>query len=393
MSATVSNTTRPAIVILSSYAESLYNFRGDLIRKLIAQGWCVYALAPDYDAAKQARVEALGAKPVVITLQRNGMNLLSDFNTIVALHRQMRRIQPKIFFGYFMKPVIYGAIAAWIARVPRRVVMVAGLGFVFINADGSRWTKKGVLKTLVSALYWLAFRVSDLVIFQNRDDLSLMINASVAPADRTILVNGSGVNLERFTLPPAPRDDSRPLTFIWTGRLLREKGVVELVEAAKMVRDQGFDIEVILVGGVDTNPGSLTSDEVQAWHDAGLVTWRGKVDDVRPHLWQSDVFVLPSYREGLPRSTQEAMAAGLAIITTDAPGCRETIVDGENGILVRVRSATDIAEAMIHYAKEPHLAAKHGMASRKLAEQRFDVRIINQYMSEALLGTCISAAG
>lgn len=157
-----------------------------------------------------------------------------------------------------------------------------------------------------------------------------------------------------------------------------------------MVRDRGFGIEVILVGGVDTNPGSLTSDEVQAWHDAGLVTWCSKIDDVRPYLWQSDVFALPSYhREGLPRSTQEVMSAGLPIIMT---GCRETIVDGENGVLVRVRSATDIADAMIRYAQEADLARKHGMTSRGLAEQRFDLRIIKQHMSAALLGTPISAA-
>lgn len=374
----------PAIVIVSSYAESLYNFRGDLIRKLIGEGWRVYALAPDYDAAKLAKVEELGATPIRISLERNGMNLVRDLRSLIALYRQMRRIRPEIFFGYFMKPVIYGAIAAWLARVPRRVVMVAGLGFVFINADHGVSGKARLLRKLVSGLYAVAFRAAHKVIFQNKDDLALMVDAGVAPSDRTILVNGSGVNLERFPLPAEPRSGG-PLTFIWTGRLLREKGVVELVEATKMVREQGFDIEVILVGGVDSNPGSLGREDVQAWHDAGIVNWVGRVDDVRPYLWKSDVFVLPSYREGLPRSTQEAMATGLAVVTTDVPGCRETVVDGMNGFLVPARSAGGLADAMIRYARNPELAAQHGKASRELAERQFDVRVINQRMSEALL--------
>lgn len=384
--ATTLSETAPAIVILSSYAESLYNFRGDLIRKLIGEGWRVYALAPDYDDAKQAKVAALGATPITITLERNGMNLARDLGSVIELYRLMRHIRPAVFFGYFMKPVIYGAVAAWLARVPRRVVMVAGLGFIFINADHATTGKARLLRTLVSRLYSVAFRLSDRIIFQNRDDLSLMVDSGIAPSDRTMLVNGSGVNLERFPPATTPRGDRR-LTFIWTGRLLREKGVIELVEATKMVRDQGFDIEVLLVGGVDSNPGSLTSEDVQAWHDAGIVTWAGKVDDVRPYLQRSDVFVLPSYREGLPRSTQEAMATGLAVITTDVPGCRETVDDDVNGILVPVRSAPGIADAMIRYIRDPGLVARHAKASRAMVERKFDVRVINQHMRDALVGT------
>jgi glycosyltransferase involved in cell wall biosynthesis len=272
------------------------------------------------------------------------------------------------------------------ARVPRRVVMVAGLGFVFIDADRGTSAKARVLKAVVNSLYWLAFRLSHRVIFQNPDDFELMVESGIAPRDRAMLVDGSGVNLDRFPLRTTPRDAQRRLTFIWMGRLLREKGVVELVEATKIVREQGFDVEVLLVGGVDSNPGSLTEATVQGWHEAGVITWTGKVDDVRPYLAQSDVFVLPSYREGLPRSTQEAMAMGLAVITTDVPGCRETVVNGVNGMLVPVRSAPAIADAMIRYAREPGLAAQHAAAGRALVKRKFDVRVINRHMREALIG-------
>lgn len=379
-------TTEPAIIFLSGYAEAHYRFRGDLIAQLVAEGWHVYALAPDYDAAKEARVIALGAIPMTISLERNGLSLVRDIRSLVALYRLFRRIRPAVFFGYFIKPVIYGAIAAWLARVPRRVVMVAGLGYVFIDADRGTSAKARVLKAVVNSLYWLAFRLSHRVIFQNPDDFELMVEGGIAPRNRAMRVDGSGVNLDRFPLRTTPRAAQQRLTFVWVGRLLREKGVVELVEATKIARGQGFDIEVLLVGGVDSNPGSLTESTVQGWHDAGIITWTGKVDDVRPYLEQSDVFVLPSYREGLPRSTQEAMAIGLAVITTDVPGCRETVVNGVNGTLVPVRSAPAIAEAMIRYAREPGLVAQHAAAGRALVERKFDVRVINCHMRAALIG-------
>ncbi|ALC12114.1 glycosyltransferase family 4 protein [Sphingopyxis sp. 113P3] len=378
------------IAVLSSYAESLYNFRGDLIRSLVERGHPVYALAPDFDSVKKGRVEALGATPVDIPLERNGLNILRDLRTIWSLYRFFRTHRPRIFFGYFMKPVIYGTIAAWLARVPRRVAMVAGLGFVFINAEQHPSLKARLLRCAVKALYAVAFRCADKVIFQNRDDLSLMLDGGVVPPERVALVHGSGVNLNHFR-PALPRRGGRPVTFVWTGRLLREKGVLELVEATRALRDDGLDLNVILVGGIDGNPGSLQEFEVRQWHDEGIVHWVDKVDDVRPYLQGADVFVLPSYREGLPRSTQEAMATGLAVITTDVPGCRETVIDGLNGMLVPVRSAVALAAAMRRYLNEPSLAAQHGEASLDRVRSKFDVEVINQAMRNILVGSEVVA--
>jgi glycosyltransferase involved in cell wall biosynthesis len=375
-----------SIAVLSNSSETLCNFRGDLIRSLVEGGHRIYALAPDYDAAKRTQVEALGATPVDIPLERNGLNPLRDLKTVWLLYRFLRGRRPAVFFGYFMKPVIYGTIAAWLAGVPRRVSMVAGLGFVFINAEQNPPLKARLLKFAVKLLYAIAFRCADKVIFQNRDDLSLMQVGGVVPRGRAVLVNGSGVNLERFSSAPT-RQSGKPLTFVWTGRLLREKGVLELVEATRAIRDEGHDIEVVLVGGVDGNPGSLQEAEVRQWHDEGIVRWAGKVDDVRPYLQNADIFVLPSYREGLPRSTQEAMATGLAVITTDVPGCRETVVDGVNGMLVTVRSASALAEAMRRYVNDPSLAVRHGKASLELVRAKFDVEVINQAMRNVLLGS------
>ena len=373
------------VVILSSYAESLYNFRGDLIRALIEKGSRVYALAPDYDAAKMARVEALGATAIAVPLDRNGMSVFGDLKSLLNLRKVMRDLRPQLFFGYFMKPVIYGTLAAWLAGVPRRVAMVAGLGSLYTDGDGPLSFKARLLRSLSTRLYGLAFHRANKIIFQNRDDLTLMVEAGAAPAERSVLINGSGVNLERFTPSQMPRGE-RPVTFIWTGRMLREKGVPEIIEAAKIVRGKGHAIEVLLVGGADSNPGSLREEDIKAWHEAGIINWTGKVDDVRPYLRQSDVFLLPSYyREGVPRSTQEAMASGLAVITTDAPGCRETVVDGRNGFLVPVRAAARLAEAMLRYVENPSLACRHGDESRKIVAEKFDVELINRQMLATLL--------
>lgn len=373
------------VVILSSYAESLYNFRGDLIRALIENGARVYALAPDYDPATMARVEALGATAITVPLDRNGMSAIGDIKSLLHLRKVMSDLQPQLFFGYFMKPVIYGTLAAWLARVPRRVAMVAGLGSLFTDGDGPISFKARLLRSLATRLYGLAFHRANKVIFQNRDDLTLMVEAGAAEAEKSVLINGSGVNLDRFMPSGTPRGE-RPMTFIWTGRMLREKGVPEIIEAAQIIRDKGHAIEVLLVGGADSNPGSLREEDIRRWHEAGIIHWTGKVDDVRPYLNKSDVFLLPSYyREGVPRSTQEAMASGLAVITTDAPGCRETVVEGRNGYLVPVRSATRLTEAMLRYVEDPSLAHAHGMESRKLAAEKFDVQLINRQMLATLL--------
>lgn len=379
--------TRPlSIAILANSAESLYNFRGDLIRSLVDNGMRAYALAPDYDAVSKARLRDLGAIPIDIQLDRNGTNLIRDFICLMELCKLFRRIRPDIFFGYFMKPVIYGGLAAWLSRVPRRVVMVAGLGYVFIDNDQKPARKLRFLRLFVTWLYSLVFHRVDKIIFQNRDDLAVMVEAGAAPPDRAVLIDGSGVNLDRFQSKNLAPRNGRPLTFIWTGRLLREKGVAELVEATRIVRERGHDVDVFVVGGLDSNPSSLQEKDVSAWHSAGVINWTGKVDDVRSWLGQADVFVLPSYyREGIPRSTQEAMAMGLAIITTDAPGCRETVEDGRNGFLVPVRSPQALADAMIQYAEQPDLAARHGQASLELVARKFDVKIINRKMLEFLI--------
>lgn len=369
---------RPAasIAIITSNAYSLANFRGPLIEAMRARGLRVYALAPDFDEKTRARMLRLGAEPIDISLERTSMRPLRDFVDMVRLSILLRRLDPDMTLSYFIKPVIYGSLAAWAAGVDRRYALVAGLGYVFA-ADGTS-TRRRWLQRVVARLYSLAFRSCRRVFFQNADDVARFVDAGLLPRQKAVQLTGTGVDLKRFALAPPVL---RPIRFLLMARLLREKGIVEFVEAGKIVRRSHPDAELVLLGGFDPNPGGLTPDQVNRWVDEGAVRWLGHVDDVVPAIKASSVYVLPSYyREGVPRSTQEAMAVGRPVITTDWVGCRDTVVEGVNGFLVPTRDVKALAEAMQRFIEDPGLVARMGLESRALAEQRFDVDRINDEM-------------
>jgi glycosyltransferase involved in cell wall biosynthesis len=218
------------------------------------------------------------------------------------------------------------------------------------------------------------------VIFLNPDDRREFVERGLAPADRAVVLGGIGVDLDAWASAPPVRE---PVTFLLVARLLREKGIVEYATAAREVRGRHPGVRFLLLGGLDSNPGGLGRAEVQSWVDEGILEWPGHVE-VRPWMMRASVFVLPSWREGVPRSTQEAMAMGRPVITTDAPGCRETIEDGVNGYRVPVRDAQALAQAMLRFVRDPDLIESMGAASRRLAEDRFDVRQVNARLSEWL---------
>ena len=368
-----------SVAIITSIAFSMANFRGPLIRRMVDRGMMVYALAPDYDEETRAAVRLLGAHPVDISLERTGLRPARDVADMVRLAATLRRLRPDLVFGYFIKPVIYGTLAARLAGVRRRYALVAGLGYVF-TPDGSRdTTQRRVLRSVASTLYRVAFRLCDRVFLQNGDDLEELCGRGLLPRDKAVLINGSGVDLARFQ--PGPPVVA-PVTFVLVARLLREKGIIEYVEAARRIRESGSDARFLLVGDVDSNPGGLKREEVERWVAQGVIEWPGQVPDVRPWLAQSSVFVLPSYREGKPRSTQEAMAMALPVVTSNAPGCRDTVEEGVTGFKVPVRNDRALEAAMRRFIDNPGLIARMGQAGRALAERVFDVHRIN----DAILG-------
>jgi glycosyltransferase involved in cell wall biosynthesis len=367
--------------VISSQAFAIVNFRGPLIRELVARGVAVYALAPDFDDDTRAGVAGLGARPVDYSLSRTGLNPLRDLVDLVRLRGVLRRLAPDAALANYIKPVIYGSIAAWAGGIPARYSMIEGLGYVFIEDGRPLSLRRQALRYVVSGLYKLAIKTNRRVLFLNPDDLGHFVAANVVTAAQAAQIDGIGLDLDYYTpVPPV----LEPVTFLLIARMLREKGVYDFIAAARMVKRRFPNVRFVLVGGTDPNPGSVDKAELETWEREGLVEWAGQVADVRPWIARASVFVLPSYREGVPRSNQEAMAMERPVITTDCVGCRETVVDGVNGYLVPVRSPDALAAAMMRFVESPDLIQQMGREGRRIAEARFDVRAINRRILEIL---------
>lgn len=370
------------IAIITSHAPSLTSFRAPLIRTLTARGVQVFALAPNFNEKVRKDVCDLGATPIDCSMDRVGMNPLKDIFHTVRLVCLLSRLRPDCSLGYFIKPVIFGCLAAWLARVPHRFSMVEGLGFVFTASQDENSLKRRVLKKLVLWMYKLGLSRAERVIFLNPDDRDELVSAGALTRSKSFLLGGIGVDLDQWAYVP-PVDN--PVTFTMVARLLREKGVEEYFAAARILKGRYPLTRFILLGGVDENPGAITTADVQAWVSEGVVEWKGHTS-VKPWLEKTSVFVLPSYREGVPASTQEAMAIGRAVVTTDVPGCRETVVDGFNGFLVPARDASALAEKMEQFIQYPKLIETMGLASRRLAEERFNADKVNDRLISLLSG-------
>jgi len=368
------------LALITSQAFSLANFRGPLITALAAKGVEVLAIAPDFDEEMRVAVRALGARPIDCSLSRTGMNPLRDGIDMLSLALLLRRLRPDVSLGYFVKPVIFGTLAGWLACVPRRVAMIEGLGYVFTSSGGPEPLKRKLLRGLVSRLYRFALARAHKVVFLNQDDINEFVGAGLVQERKVVKLGGIGVDLTEW---PMTQPAMKPITFLLAARLLREKGIVEYAGAAELVKARYPAVRFVLLGSLDTNPGGLSEAEVKAWVAQGLLAWPGHVA-IKPWLVQASVYVLPSYREGVPRSTQEAMAMGRPVITTNAPGCRETVDDGINGFLVPVRDAPALAAAMLRFIENPALITAMGLQSRRLAEERFDVAKINARLMRVL---------
>ena len=368
--------SRLRICIIGNQAFSLLNFRGPLVFDMIEKGYEVFTLAPDYDDSTRSAVRSLGAEPVDFSLSRTGINPVKDFADMLRLSFLLRRLKPDITLVYAIKPVIYGTLAAWLAGVPRRIAMIEGLGYVFTASEESAPFKRRALKSAVSLLYAVGLSQADLVFFLNKDDIDEFLKRRLIFPKKVFLLGGIGVDQNEWRPMPSV---TNPTTFLLAARLLREKGIVEYAKAAQIVKLKYPDTRFVLLGGLDSNPGALSREEIDAWVAKGILEWPGHVPDVRLWMAKASVFVLPSYyREGVPRSIQEMMAMARPVITTDAPGCRETVVDGENGFLVPMRDVEALAAAMERFILNPSLIETMGKASRIIAEERFDVKKINR---------------
>jgi len=358
-------------LMISPKNRTVYNFRGDLIRSIIAKGYDVIVTGPDQTDVD--KIEALGAKFVEIPMNKTGTNVFGDLKYCLKLRKIMRKYTPDITLGYTVKPVVYGAIAAHLAGVKNICGMVTGGGYTFT----AKTTKARLLGMLVRFLYRIGFRVTDHIIFQNEDDLEEFCARKLTTRKKCNVVNGSGVNMEHFTSDSMPEETS----FFMLSRLLKSKGVMEYLEAAKIVKAQHPEAKFYLLGKYETAmQDAVSKDFVESFIDQGIVTRFEETSDVRPYYEMCSVFVLPSYREGTPRTVLEAMSMGRAIITTDTNGCRSTVEDGTSGYLVPVADVQELAKKMQCFLEKPDLARTMGQESLRLCRERFEVGKVNQDM-------------
>ena len=356
------------IVIFTTYAFSLTNFRGKLIQELVKRSHIVHTIAPDHDLETRERLSELGATCHDCHFERAGTNIVSDLKAALHLYSLLKQINPDCMLSYFIKPVIYGTVCGFFSGVGHRVAMIEGLGSVFSDNDSKISVSKWLRRALVSKMYKIALIFTNETVFLNQDDVDFFDSRSILKASKATLLGGIGIDLKEW-VNKAPVQS--PVTFIMAARLLREKGVVDFANAARQVKASCPEARFILLGGLDPNPTSLTFDEVNSWVCEGIIEWPGHVP-VMEWLSVSSVFVLPSYyREGIPRSSQEALAMGLPIITTDSVGCRETVTNGVNGYMIPIKNVDILVEKMLIFVNNPELIFEMGKRSRDLAEFKF----------------------
>jgi glycosyltransferase involved in cell wall biosynthesis len=362
------------ILILGTVPNDLLNFRSELIKDILKKGNEVIASSSKLDPDSVSRVKKLGINYESIFLNRHGLSLKGDIKTLADLLKLLKKQNPNLVLAHGIKLVIWGGISARIRKIPF-FALITGLGFAF---QGTTFRRK-LLTRLVSFLYRVALKNSKAVIFQNEDNRKIFIDKNIVTPSKTHIVNGSGVDINKYTFTKIPESK---LSFLLVSRLLGEKGLREYAEAAKIVKEKFPDVEFKIVGTQDNSLDAISIGEVMSW--SKYVDYEGPTNDVRPYIKKCHVYVLPSYHEGLPRSTLEAMSMGRPILTTNASGCKETVDVNVNGFLVPIGSSKELAKRMIWFVKNRDEIKSMGEQSRKIVEKRFDVRKVNKEMLKIL---------
>ena len=362
------------ILIIASYGPSLINFRLNLIKKLISKGYKVSVASPKdrFSDNLQKELKDLGVNINIFSLSSVSLNFFKDYKTILEIFRIIKISKPNIVISYTAKPVIYTGLVLKYFKKISYFPMITGLGYAFIHKE---LIKHKIVKYIITKLYQISLKNSSKIIFQNKDDQSLFLELKIIKDQNTSnVVNGSGVDLNTYPLSDLP---SKPV-FLMISRLLVDKGVREFVEAAKIVRSRFSNARFQLAGSLDENPSSITAKELQSWINEKHIEYLGEIKSVQPILRLCKYYVLPSYREGIPRSTLEALSTGRPIITTDVSGCRETVVHEKNGLLIPARDIASLTNAMIRLLEEKEEVIQNmGKESFLIAKNKFEVNKVN----------------
>jgi glycosyltransferase involved in cell wall biosynthesis len=363
------------ILFVSNISWSLYNFRRGLMAELSGRGHSVVFCA-SADSSTE-KLQKMGFRYIPVTIDRKGTNPINDLALIIALIRIYRKERPDIIFHNSIKPNIYGSVASWIAGI-KCINTVSGLGYMFM--------KKNVYQVLAKIMYRVACGVAAKTFFQNKDDAAFFLEHKLVRKEKTALVRGSGVNTEYFTPGYCgSRVDSRGFVFLYSGRILWDKGIGELIEAMRIVKQSVPSARLLMLGYIDNgNPSGICREKIIAWQKEGLVEYEGETSDVRQFICRAHCVVLASYREGTPKSLLEASAMAKPVITTDAVGCREAVIDGVTGFKVPVKDVQRLAEAMQKMAGLSAVQREAlGSAGRRLMVDEFsEKQVIRRYLRE-----------
>ena len=364
------------IAVLSSHTPSLFWFRMDMMLSFKSLGHEVIAIGNEPESDWSEKFLENGIKYIQAEISRNGTNPFKDLKTLKSLKAILKQEKPDKLFTYQAKTVIYGGIAANQLGITEVYPLIAGIGSVFLSND----IKSKIIRFILKTEYRYSMRKSPKIFFQNNDDVKVFTDNKIIKKEKTVILNGSGVNLEKFTQKPLPNGN----VFLCISRLIKDKGVYEYLQAARIVKEIYPQARFLLVGPYDSNPSALKPEELQPYIDDGIIEYFGEASDVRPYLEMCNVFVLPSYREGTPKTVLEAMATGRAIITTDATGCRETVTNGDNGYLVPVKDVDALSSAMVDLIKNPDKISQMADKGLELVKQKFDVKIVNNIINTTM---------
>lgn len=369
---------RPHVLILGPDWEVTARFRMELIRRLMTEGWRVTVMAGGADGDDRRLIGALGADCRSVAFDRGSLNPLVDLKALNQVRSFCVANRPDAVLAFTVKPCTFGIIGAWLGGRRALVAMVTGLGFAFI--EGTE-VKRRLVRAVVSHLYRVAGRMTSAWIFQNRDDHAVLAGLGAVRSDLVRFVGGSGVDIKRFAATPLPEG---PITFLMIARLIAEKGVREYVEAARLVHANYPDVRFLLVGATDSNPTAVSAEELATWKADGVVDYLGPLDDVRPALQKVSVFVLPSYREGTPRSALEALASARPVLVTDVPGCREVVKKDVSGRLALARDSHSLAKEMRWFIEHADRLPEMAKAAREIAVRDFDVAQVTRSIVNTL---------
>lgn len=364
------------IAVLSSHTPSLLWFRMDMMQTFITYGHEVFAIGNEAEDKWRHQFKEKNISYYQVKVQRNGMNPLSDLRTFYSIKEILSKIKPDKIFAFQAKMVIYGGMAANLLGITEVYPLIAGLGSLFLNNS----LKTRLVRSILIAEYRIAMRKCPVVFFQNHDDEKVFRDNYILNKQDVTILHGSGVNTEHFCVRPLPPQ----LAFLFIGRLIRDKGIYEYLEACRKIKGEFPQVRCLLVGPYDSNPSAIRPEELQQFIKQGIIEYYGEQKDVRPYLAQCSVFVLPSYREGTPKTVLEAMSSGRAVITTDAPGCRETVTDGENGFLVPVKDVDQLYLKMKYFLEHPDMIPKMAAVGRKKTETVFDVKLVNECICKSM---------